>query len=90
MHENITAALEATMYFAKPYRSWERGLNEHTNGLIRQYFSKKTCFDKLSLSQVQKVENLLNLRPRKILNFRTPLELFEKARLGISNITLQS
>lgn len=90
MHENITDALEATMYFAKPYRSWERGLNEHTNGLIRQYFPKNTCFDKLSPSQVQKVENLLNLRPRKILHFRTPLELFEKARFGISNVALQS
>jgi IS30 family transposase len=90
MHEKITNLLKAKVYFAKPYRSWERGLNEHTNGLIRQYFPKKTYFDKLSPSEVQKVENLLNMRPRKILDFKTPLEIFEKAKIGLSKIALQS
>jgi IS30 family transposase len=90
MHEKISSSLQAKVYFAKPYRSWERGLNEHTNGLIRQYFPKKTCFDKLLPSDVQKVENLLNMRPRKILNFRTPLEVFEKAKIDLSKIALQS
>jgi IS30 family transposase len=80
MHEKISAALEAKVYFAKPYHSWERGLNEHTNGLVRQYVPKKTRFDILSSEQVQQVEDLLNTRPRKALKFRTPLEAFKRAR----------
>ncbi len=80
MHEKIASSLKADVYFAKPYHSWERGLNEHTNGLIRQYFPKKTRFDTISKGDVQRVENLLNLRPRKSLEFKTPLEAFYKAR----------
>ncbi len=76
MHEKITSFLEAQVYFAKPYHSWERGLNEHTNGLVRQYFPKKTRFDTITKRDVQRVENLLNLKPRKSLNYRTPLETF--------------
>ncbi len=64
----------------EPYNSWERGLNEHTNGLIRQYFPKKTRFDIISSRDVQMVENLLNLRPRKSLQFKMPLEAFYKAQ----------
>lgn len=79
-HQSVASFLEAQVYFAKPYRSWERGLNEHTNGLVRQYFPKKTRFDTISKDEVQKVENLLNLRPRKILKFQTPLEVFSKAQ----------
>ncbi len=62
------------------YHSWERGLNEHTNRLIRQYFPKKTRFDTISSRDVQMVENLLNLRQRKSLQFKTPLEAFYKAK----------
>lgn len=90
MHEKITTTLNAHMYFAKPYHSWERGLNEHTNGLIRQYFPKSTRFDKISERDVQKVEDMLNLRPRKILKFQTPLEAFKRARFDLSIIALQS
>ena len=66
-HSQITEALGADIYFANPYSSWERGLNEHSNGLIRQYFPKGQDFTKVSKAQVQKVENLLNNRPRKVL-----------------------
>lgn len=89
-HKNIAANLNAPVYFAKPYHSWERGLNEHTNGLIRQYFPKKTNFDTISQEDVQRVENLLNSRPRKILKFCTPFEVFSRAKLGLSNVALQS
>lgn len=89
-HEKTAKSLKADFYFAHPYCSWERGLNEHTNGLIRQYFPKKTFFDKISKREVQKVENLLNLRPRKILKFQTPLEVFKRARFDLSIIALQS
>ena len=90
MHEAIAFDLDAKVYFAKPYCSWQRGLNEHTNGLIRQYFPKKTRFDILSDQDVQKVENLLNSRPRKILKFLTPLEAFNRARFNLSFVALQN
>src|SRR5271156_4286336 len=64
-HATIVAALGAKSYFAKPYHSWERGLNEHTNGLVRQYFPKGTDFSTLSNADVQRVENKLNSRPER-------------------------
>jgi IS30 family transposase len=75
-HQKIGSALDADFYFATPYHSWERGLNEHTNGLVRQYFPKCKRFDLVSNDSLEKVEVLLNNRPRKILNFSTPLEVF--------------
>ena len=75
-HKTIAAHLNAQVYFANPYRSWERGLNENTNGLVRQFFPKKTDFTKLTDEQIKEVENNLNNRPRKLLKFRTPNEEF--------------
>jgi len=63
-HAEIVAALGAKSYFAKPYHSWERGLNEHTNGLVRQYFPKGTDFSTLSNADVQRVEDKLNSAPQ--------------------------
>ena len=65
-HAQIATSLGALSYFAKPYHSWERGLNEHTNGLFRQYFPKGSDFSILSDADVQRVEDKLNSRPRKI------------------------
>lgn len=59
-------------YFCNPYSSWERGTNENTNGLIRQYFPKKTDFTNISDEEVMRVQNLLNHRPRKSLGYKTP------------------
>jgi IS30 family transposase len=75
-HLSISKVLQAQCFFATPYHSWERGLNEHTNGLIRQYFPKKSDLTCLSDEQVQAVEDALNDRPRKVLNYRTPREVF--------------
>jgi len=75
-HEEIAEALSADIYFAHPYSSWERGLNENTNGLIRQYFTKGSSFENITNEEVEKVMNKLNHRPRKTLNFKTPHELF--------------
>ncbi len=75
-HRRITTELDAQVYFATPYHSWERGLNEHTNGLVRQYLPKNTSFDTITAEEVQKIEDLLNSRPRKVLNFMSPLEYF--------------
>lgn len=76
MHNHVAEALEADVYFAHPYRSWERGLNENTNGLIRQYFPKKTSFQNVKEQEVKFAENRLNQRPRKSLEFKTPKECF--------------
>ena len=75
-HEKIVEELGGSFYFAKPYHSWERGLNEHTNGLVRQYFPKGTDFVKLTQEEVAEVERKINHRPRKILTFQTPAEVF--------------
>lgn len=77
-HQRVSTVLGASFYFARPYHSWERGLNEHTNGLVRQYFPKTKRFDELSEEDIENVELLLNNRPRKVLNFETPLEAFSR------------
>lgn len=77
-HEKISAELESDFYFAHPYRSWERGLNENTNKLIRQYIVKGLNFDWIDDAFVQKVEDRLNNRPRKTLGYRTPNEVFSE------------
>ena len=71
-HERMTQALNAKVYFADPYSSWQRGLNENTNGLLRQYWPKKTDFKKVSQKSVSSVIVQLNNRPRKKLNYKTP------------------
>jgi len=77
-HAKIAKMLQCDIYFAKPYHSWERGLNEHTNGLVRQYFPKGTDFTKLTQADIEAVEYKLNRRPRKCLNYKTPYEVFLK------------
>lgn len=79
-HEAIAAALKIRIYFTHPYASWERGLNENTNGLVRQYFPKKYDFSQITNADVQRVAELLNNRPRKTLGYRTPNEVFFKQR----------
>ena len=75
-HESIAKQLNAAVYFAHPYSSWERGLNENTNGLIRQYFTKGSSFQYITESQVEDVMQKLNHRPRKTLNYKTPHAVF--------------
>ena len=76
-HQSIATALKAKIFFATPYHAWERGLNENTNGLIRDFFPKGTDFSTISNAEVAKVERLLNARPRKSLGFRSPQEVFD-------------
>ncbi len=86
MGRTMASVLEAKIYFAKPYRSWERGLNENTNRLVRQYFPKKMPFDSITEEELQNVENKLNHRPRKCLGYMTPYEVFSKScdKMGIT------
>jgi IS30 family transposase len=75
-HEEIARELRASCYFANPYCSWERGLNEHTNGLLRQFFPKGTNFEEVRQKDVDEAVKLINHRPRKALGYRTPHEVF--------------
>jgi len=75
-HQNISKALNCDYYFCHPYSSWERGLNEYTNGLIRQYIPKGSSFSDLTQEGIQEIEDKLNHRPRKNLGWRTPYEVF--------------
>jgi IS30 family transposase len=71
-HKRFTIDTEMKVYFAHPRSPWERGTNENTNGLIRQYFPKGTDFTKVSSKEIKKVQRRLNSRPRKTLGFMTP------------------
>ena len=77
-HGELTEALGVAVYFAQPHRSWQRGTNENTNGLIRQYLPKKTDFRLVSEERVALVERTLNTRPRKKLGYRTPAEVMAR------------
>jgi len=83
-HEGIANDLEAQVYFAHPYASWERGVNENTNGLIRQYFPKRRDLTTVTKTEIEHAMNRLNHRPRKSLGFRTPYEVFFKARTSLT------
>lgn len=74
--KRIAAALETHVYFAHPYHSWERGLNENTNGLIRQYIPKDKDFTELTDTAIIAIQEKLNNRPRKLLGYATPNEVF--------------
>ncbi len=75
-HMTIAKALNAQTYFAKPYASWERGINENTNGLLRQFFPKGTNFNEVTDEQLQHAVDLLNNRPRKTRQYRSPNQVF--------------
>lgn len=77
-HKMFTKETQMLVYFAHPASPWERGTNENTNGLIRQFFPKGTDFSKISRREVKRVQCLLNGRPRKVLGFATPYEVFNK------------
>lgn len=77
-HEFIERETKATVYFAHPYSSWERGCNENLNGLLRQYFPKKTSLADVTQQQLDYVAYLLNTRPRKRLNWRTPAQVLKQ------------
>jgi IS30 family transposase len=75
-HERFGEALGADLYFSHVYSSWERGINENTNSLLRPYFPERTDFMTLSEEEIQLAVHNLNHRPRKIQDYKTPHELF--------------
>ncbi|WBL23723.1 IS30 family transposase [Zunongwangia sp. HRR-M8] len=76
-HKEFTKQTGIKVYFADPYASWQRGTNENTNGLVRRYFHKGTDFNKVTAKQLKYVQDKLNNRPRKIINYKTPNEIFK-------------
>jgi len=87
-HEKVAGALECDYYFAHPYSSWERGLNENTNGLLRQFFPKGSRFEEVTERDLNRAKGMLNRRPRKTLGYATPTEVFFGVSFG-ENFALQ-
>ncbi len=85
-HRRMEAELDARVYFAHPYASWERGPNENTNGLLRQYFPKQRNLASVAEQDIAQAQDSLNLRPRKCLGFKTPQDVFfgEKLHLTVA------
>lgn len=81
-HKKVSKSLNCDYYFCHPYCSWERGLNENINGLIRQYIPKGSSFEKLTHKEIKYIEDKLNHRPRKSLNWRTPYEVFHELEIA--------
>lgn len=79
-HQRVARSLSTNIYFAEPYKPWQRGSNENTNGLIRQYLPKKRRLDNLTDEEVTRIEKRLNNRPRKCLGYLTPYEVFNNTR----------
>ncbi|MGI6521183.1 MAG: IS30 family transposase [Fermentimonas sp.] len=75
-HKQIAEALDIDFYFADPYSSWQRGLNEYTNKLVRQYIPKKTNFNQVNGEQIKQIQYKINRRPREKLKFNSPTRVF--------------
>ena len=82
-HKSIAERLGVDVYFAHPYSSWQRGTNENTNGLLRQYLPKSRDFGSLTNFELAGYTWQLNNRPRKCLNYRTPAEVFHQRRVAL-------
>lgn len=77
-HQRTNKKLKMKSYFCEPFHSWEKGTVENTIGLIRRFFPKKTNFDRISVKELKRVERWLNNRPRKVLHYDTPLEIYRR------------
>ncbi len=88
LHQEIAQILEAEFYFCHPYSSWERGANENTNGLVRQYFPKPMKFATITEKDIKLAEDKLNNRPRKRLGYQTPNEVYFKEQEQLRKVAL--
>lgn len=84
-HREVTKRLGAPVYFCNPQAPHERGTNENRIGLIRQYYRKRSSFENVSERELKAVENNINLRPMKVLNWRTPFEVFNKRSVALTS-----
>jgi len=81
-HASIAQSLSCKIYFAKPYHSWQRGLNENTNGLLRRFFPKGMKIGDVSKNKIDEAQFLINIRPRKALNYFSPIEFLSGKCVG--------
>jgi len=88
-HQKIAKELDTECFFATPYHSWERGLNEHTNGLVRQYLPKNFDFKNTTDEEIQNIQDKLNHRPRKVLKYKTPFEVLFAGLANPEGVALQ-
>jgi IS30 family transposase len=88
LHQEIAQVLAAEFYFCHPYSSWERGVNENTNGLVRQYFPKQMKFATITAKDIKLAEDKLNNRPRKTLGYQTPNEVYCKEQKELRKVAL--
>lgn len=84
-HQRVTTTIGTKVYFATPYASWQRGSNEHVNGILRRYLPRTTNLDTLTDKELKTIVNQINNRPRKILNYRTPREVFNQEISKLNN-----
>ena len=89
-HARVAKEIEADTFFANPYASWERGVNENTNGLVRQYIPKSRYFDTVTDDEIDFIMHRLNHRPRKTLGYRTPHEVFFNTKTQFTGVALGS
>lgn len=89
-HQKISKSLNADVYFAHPFHAWERGINENTNGLLRQYFPRKLDFTTIDDKSIQHAMERLNNRPRKKLGYETPNEVFLRDINNMDNVALNN
>lgn len=90
-HQTLAKRLRMDIYFCDPHSPWQRGTNENANGLIREYLPKGMDLKQVTQAQLTAVENMLNNRPRKVLGFRTPAEVFADLKLDtIAGVALQA
>lgn len=89
-HKKISKSLKTDFFFAHPYHSWERGLNENTNGLLRQYFPKKLDFSTIDDKSILHAMERLNNRPRKTMSYATPNEVFLRDNNNMENVALNT
>ena len=89
-HQKISKSLKANVYFAHPFHAWERGLNENTNGLLRQYFSRKLDFRTIDDKSIQHAMDRLNNRPRKTMGYATPIEVFSQDNSNMDSVALNN
>jgi IS30 family transposase len=82
-HQSIAKALKCKTYFAKPYHSWQRSLNENTNGLLRRFYPKGFAIGQLTEQDIADTQMLINFRPRKTLNYLTPIEVLLNKRVSL-------
>ncbi|HLD70042.1 MAG TPA: IS30 family transposase [Candidatus Omnitrophota bacterium] len=84
-HLEINRELKSKSFFCNPYHSWEKGSVENANGLVRRFIPKKTDFQKIPTTEIFQIENLINNRPRKCLNYQTPKEVFKNLSVAIAS-----